>query len=92
MIYPLRGYVEAGGDVPRVRLIETRPWPCPHVRSYPEGQNLPIFQPTKFELAVSLQAEKAPGPNMAPELLIVTDEAIERGDGILWWEGSRRSM
>jgi len=68
MIYPLKVYVEAG-DVARLRSIRKRPWPCPHIRSYPEGQNLAIFQPTKFELAVSLKAEKALGLKMLAELL-----------------------
>jgi putative ABC transport system substrate-binding protein len=79
-IYPLKVFVEAGGlmsygsdqsahgisaDIADQILKGAKP-----------GE-IPIFQPTRFELAINFKSAKALGLIIPPELLATADEVVE---------------
>jgi putative ABC transport system substrate-binding protein len=80
-IYPYKRFVEAGGlmsygmDVPaNVRRVAKA---VAQILKGTKPSDIPIFQPTKFELAINLKTAKALGLTVPPELLTTADEVIE---------------
>jgi putative tryptophan/tyrosine transport system substrate-binding protein len=80
-IYPSKMFVEAGG----LMSYGNDPSPLGHRVAVIVGQilngakptDIPIVQPTKFELAINLKTAKALGLTVPPELLATADEVIE---------------
>ena len=80
-IYPWREYVEAGGLMayePAPEELGRRMADDVHeILNGAKPGDIPIFQPTKFELVINLNAAKALGLAIPPSLLGVADEVIE---------------
>jgi putative ABC transport system substrate-binding protein len=80
-IYPYKMFVEAGGLMSYGNDLS----PLGHRVAVIVGQilngakpaDIPILQPTKFELAINLKTAKALGLTVPPELLATADEVIE---------------
>jgi putative ABC transport system substrate-binding protein len=80
-IYPYKVFVQAGGlisygiDIPdlgrRVAIIADQ------ILKGTKPSDIPIYQPTKFELAINLKAAKALGLTVPATLLVAADEVIE---------------
>ena len=78
---PYRDYVEAGGLMAyAVDLAELLRRMADNVHQILKGAkpgDIPIYQPTKFELLINLKTAKAFGLILPPTLLARADEVIE---------------
>ncbi|MET0631594.1 MAG: ABC transporter substrate-binding protein [Xanthobacteraceae bacterium] len=80
-IYPYRSYVEAGGlmsyapnDIDQFRRTASY---VDKILKGAKPADLPVEEPTKFELVVNLKAAKALGLDLSAETLTRADEVIE---------------
>jgi putative tryptophan/tyrosine transport system substrate-binding protein len=80
-MYPFRLWVEAGGLMAYgTDLVELWQRMADDVHQILNGANpgdIPIYQPTKFELLINLKAAKALGLTIPPSLLAGANEVIE---------------
>jgi putative ABC transport system substrate-binding protein len=80
-MYPWRDYVEAGGLMAYAsddRELWRRMADDVHeILNGVKPGDIPIYQPTKFELVINLKAAKALGLDISPALLATADEVIE---------------
>jgi putative ABC transport system substrate-binding protein len=80
-IYPLRIFVPAGGliayGIDRVDLFRRAAAYVDRILRGTSPAELPVQQPTKFELAVNLKTAKELGLSVPQSLLVSADEVIE---------------
>ena len=79
-IYAAREYTDAGGLVsyrPTTGFVPPRRRLCRRVLRGTKPADIPVEQPTKFDLIVNLKTAKALGLEISPALLARADEVIE---------------
>jgi putative tryptophan/tyrosine transport system substrate-binding protein len=80
-MYPFRAFVESGGlmtygsDV--VDLLRRLAVATADILKGKNPQDIPIYQPTKFELVINLKTAKSQGIDVPHTLLARADEVIE---------------
>jgi putative ABC transport system substrate-binding protein len=80
-IYPFNEFVQAGGlmsyGIDNVALLRRLADMVGEILKGAKASEMPIFQPTKFELVINLKTAKALGLTIPATLLVAADEVIE---------------
>jgi putative ABC transport system substrate-binding protein len=80
-VYPWRGYAEVGGfmayGINNADMFLRAAGYVDQILRGTKPGDIPIYQPTKFELVINLKTAKTLGLDVPPTLLAIADEVIE---------------